>query len=191
LGRPENAKAETLAYLDAKARGDERTTVKAKCGVLKMRVSGLKIVAALLCCASLALAQQSSQTARVVGVVGVVGTWHLVRIDAPGPDGKPMDAPQPIGMLIYTPEGHAAVQLMYAQTDLSNEFVHDGYEATFGSYEVDETKHQLTYHIQGSATRDKLVGKNETLIYELPDNRHMIIRPAQADQHWSVTWERY
>jgi hypothetical protein len=31
----------------------------------------------------------------------------------------------------------------------------------------------------------------ETLQYDLPDKRHMIIRPTQADQHWSVTWERY
>jgi hypothetical protein len=80
---------------------------------------------------------------------------------------------------------------MYPQTSLSNEFVHDGYEATFGTYELDTEKHQLTYNVQGSATREKLVGRSETLHYEFPDNQHMIIRPTQADQHWSVTWQRY
>jgi hypothetical protein len=80
---------------------------------------------------------------------------------------------------------------MYPQTSLSNEFVHDGYEATFGTYELDTEKHQLTYHVQGSATREKLVGRSETLHYEFPDKQHMIIRPTQADQHWSVTWQRY
>jgi len=114
-----------------------------------------------------------------------------VRIDSPGPDGKQTEAPQATGLLIYTRDGHASVQLMYPQTSLSNKFVHDGYEATFGSYEVDEAKHQLIYQVQASATREKLVGKSEMLAYELPDDRHMIIRPAQADQHWFVTWERY
>jgi hypothetical protein len=121
----------------------------------------------------------------------VVGTWHLVRIDAPSPDGKPSNDPQPTGMLIYTRDGHASVQVMYPQTSLSNEFVHDGYEATFGSYELDAAQHQLTYHVQASATREKLVGHSETLRYEFPDDRHMVIRPTQADQHWSVLWQRY
>ena len=121
----------------------------------------------------------------------VVGTWRLVHIESPGPDGKPSEAPQPIGMLIYTKDGHAAVQLMYPKTSLSNEFVHDGYEATFGTYDLDRAKHQLVYHVQGSATREKLVGTSETLHYDFPDSRHMIIRPTRTDQHWSVTWERY
>lgn len=121
----------------------------------------------------------------------VVGTWRLVRIESPGPDGKPSQAPQPTGILIYTKDGHAAVQLMYPQISLSNEFIHDGYEATFGAYDLDERKHQLVYHIQGSATREKLVGKSETLHYDFPDSRHMIIRPTQSGQDWSVTWERY
>ncbi|MDE3186650.1 MAG: lipocalin-like domain-containing protein [Acidobacteriota bacterium] len=121
----------------------------------------------------------------------VVGTWHLVRIESAGPDGKPSEASQPKGILIYTKDGHAAVQLMYPQTSLQNEFVHDGYEATFGTYDLDEGKHQLTYHIEGSATRERLVGTSETLHYDFPDGRHMIIRPTQPDQHWSVNWERY
>jgi hypothetical protein len=121
----------------------------------------------------------------------VVGTWHLVHIDSSGPDGKVSQAAQPTGLLIYTLDRHASVQLMYPQTSLSNEFVHDGYEATFGTYDLDAEKHQLTYHVQASATREKLVGRSETLHYEFPDSKHMIIRPTQADQHWSVTWQRY
>ena len=135
----------------------------------------------------LATLSYSQQPARPT----VIGTWHLVRIESPGPDGEPSGAPQPTGILIYTKDGHAAVQLMYAQTSLQNEFVHDGYEATFGTYDLDERKHQLIYHVEGSATREKLVGTSETLHYDFPDSRHMIIRPTQPDQHWSVTWERY
>ena len=121
----------------------------------------------------------------------VVGTWRLVQIESRSPDGKPSESAQPTGILIYTHDGHAAVQLMYPQTSLQNEFVHDGYEATFGTYDLDRGKHQLVYHVKGSATREKLVGKSETLHYDLPDSRHMILRPTRSDQHWSVTWERY
>lgn len=121
----------------------------------------------------------------------VVGTWHLMHIESLGPDGRLSEAPQPAGILIYTKDGHAAVQLMYPQTSLQNDFVHDGYEASFGTYDLDEGKHQLVYHVQGSATRGKLVGTSETLRYEFSDSRHLIIRPTRPDQHWSVTWERY
>src|SRR6266700_7713569 len=61
----------------------------------------------------------------------LIGAWHLAHIEAPGPDGKPMNLPQPKGMLIYTLDGHMSVQLMYPKSAnaLSNEYVQDGYEA--------------------------------------------------------------
>ena len=79
----------------------------------------------------------------------LIGAWHLVHIDSPGQDGKPTDIPQPQGMLIYTRDGHMSVQLMYPKSTnaLSNEYVQNGYEASFGSYEVDEAKHMLTNHV--------------------------------------------
>ena len=42
----------------------------------------------------------------------LIGTWHLVAIDSPTPDGSPQP-PLPIGLFIYTADGHEAVQLMY------------------------------------------------------------------------------
>jgi hypothetical protein len=88
-----------------------------------------------------------------------IGAWHLARIEAPGPDEKPISIAQPAGMLIYTRDGHMSVQLMYPKSAnaLSNEYVQDGYEASFGSYDVDETTHTVTHHVQGSVTRDLLV----------------------------------
>ena len=79
----------------------------------------------------------------------LIGAWHLARIDFPGPDGKPKDIPQPIGMLVYTSDGHVSVQLMYpkAASGLTNEYVLDGYEASFGSFEVNEAEHTVTHHV--------------------------------------------
>jgi hypothetical protein len=123
----------------------------------------------------------------------LIGAWHLVRIDAPGADGKHMDVPQPTGMLIYTRDGHMSVQLMYPRSAsaLSNEYVLNGYEASFGSYDVDEAKHMVTHHVQGSVTRDLLVGKELPRVYQFNGEGQMIIRSARPDEHWSVTWEQY
>jgi len=122
-----------------------------------------------------------------------VGAWHLVHIDAPGPDGKQQDIPQPIGMLIYTRDGHMSVQLMYPKSAgaLSNEYVLNGYEASFGSYDLDEAKHTVTHHVQGSVTRDLLVGKDLPRVYEFTGDGHLIIKSTRPDEHWSVTWEHY
>jgi hypothetical protein len=123
----------------------------------------------------------------------LIGAWHLAHIDVPGPDGKPLDTPQPIGMLIYTRDGHMSVQLMYPASAAaqSNEYVQAGYEASFGSYDVDEATHTLTHHVMGSVTRDLLVGKNLPRVYSLTEDGRLIIRSARSDEHWSVTWEHY
>src|SRR3954447_2156327 len=71
----------------------------------------------------------------------LIGAWRLVRMDVPGLDGKVTAAAQPKGMLIYTIDGHMSVQLMYPESARTsdNEYVRGGYEASFGSYDVDET----------------------------------------------------
>ena len=123
----------------------------------------------------------------------LVGAWHLVHIDAPGTDGKSVPVPQPKGILIYTRDGHMSVQLMYPESanTLSNEYVLNGYEASFGSYDVDETAHTVTHHVLGSNTRDLLVGKDLPRKFEFAVDGYLIIRSARRDEHWSVTWAHY
>src|SRR5438270_6968692 len=123
----------------------------------------------------------------------LIGAWHLAHIDSPGQDGKPVDIPQPKGMLIYTRDGHMSVQLMYPKSAnaQSNEYVRDGYEASFGSYDVDEATHTLTHHVLGSVTRDLLVGKNLPRVFQFTGDGHLIIKSVRPDERWSVTWEHY
>ena len=104
-----------------------------------------------------------------------------------------MPTPQPKGMLIYTRDGHMSVQLMYPKSAdaLSNEYVLNGYEASFGSYDVDESANTVTHHVQGSVTGDLLVGKDLPRKFEFTADGHLIIRSTRADEHWSVTWEHY
>lgn len=122
----------------------------------------------------------------------LIGAWHLVRIDT-GAAGGSAAAPQPQGILIYTRDGHVSVQLMYPEAAhaVDNEYVRGGYEASFGSYTVDEARHTVTHHVQGSITRDLLVGKDLPRVYQFTGDGRLILRSANPREHWSVTWEHY
>jgi hypothetical protein len=94
----------------------------------------------------------------------LIGAWRLISIT--GPDGRSVSEGVPQGMLMYTRDGHISVQLMYpeAANAQSNEYVKNGYEASFGSYDMNEATHVLTHHVQGSVTRGLLVGKDRLQI---------------------------
>jgi hypothetical protein len=147
--------------------------------------------------AIIALVQLQSASTQATSHVSdrerLIGAWHLVHIESPGTHGKAKDCPQPKGMLIYTRDGHMSVQLMYPKSAraLSNEYVLNGYEASFGSYDIDETTHTLTHHVQGSVTDDLLVGKDLPHVYQFTKARHLIIRSVRPDEHWSVAWKHY
>ena len=84
-----------------------------------------------------------------------------------------------------------SVQLMYPGKALTNEYVEQGYEASFGSYDIDESRHLVTHHVRGLITRDRLVGKDLPRRFEFTPDGHLLIRSAQPEEHWSVTWEKY
>jgi len=121
----------------------------------------------------------------------LVGAWHLASIS--GPDGKPLTTGVPVGMLIYTRDGHMSVQLMYPKSAgaLTNEYVENGYEASFGRYDINEATHTVTHYVQGSNTRDLLVGKDLPRVYLFSSDGHLVIKSARPEEHWSVTWEHY
>ena len=121
----------------------------------------------------------------------LIGAWHLVSMEEPGPDGKLRHITDRRGMLIYSRDGHVSVQLMLpaSESDLSNDYVKNGYEASFGSYDVDEATHTVTHHIQGSITPG-LLGKDLPRAFQFSDG-HLVIKSIRPDEHWSVTWEHY
>lgn len=120
-----------------------------------------------------------------------IGAWRLKAMT--GPDGKPLTTGLPAGMLIYTRDGHMSVQLMYPKSAgaLTNEYVQNGYEASFGSYDVNAATHTVTHHVQGSNTGDRLAGKDLPRVYQFTSDGRLVIRSARPDEHWSVTWEHY
>ena len=121
----------------------------------------------------------------------LIGAWRLVSMEEPGSDGKLNRITDRKGILLYTRDGHMSVQLMLPQSEsgVSNDYVQNGYEASFGSYDVNEEAHTVTHHVQGSVTRG-LVGKDLPRAFQFSNGR-LIVKSTRPDEHWSVTWEHY
>jgi len=162
-------------------------------GARRMSSRPFIVVIAAMAFSSFAYAQSARKISGDTGAKEkLIGAWHLVHIDAPGPDGKSMPIPQPKGMLIYTRDGHMSVQLMYPESanTLSNEYVLNGYEASFGDYDVDETAHTDAPRTGIEYTHFACWQRSAAQV-RIHSRRHLVIRSSRADEHWSVTWEHY
>lgn len=106
----------------------------------------------------------------------LIGTWHLVSRVVTLPGGAVMhDAglgARPVGTLTYTADGFMSAQLMAGSRPDSvecaagssvasenNDRSINHYDAYFGTYTVDESKHIVTHHLQGALAAED-VGKN-------------------------------
>jgi hypothetical protein len=124
---------------------------------------------------------------------GVVGTYRLVSLEEPAADGTLHHA-DCTGSLVLTRDGRMSVQVMYREAHSPAaaapvQYAQGGYEASFGSFHVDEPGRSFTYRVEGALVR-ALVGKDLKRIYELSGNR-LVVMPPTADERWRVTWERY
>src|SRR5579884_2777470 len=118
------------------------------------------------------------------------GAWRLVRLEQPGADGKTHDV-HCAGMFVFTRDGHASVQVMEHQPQASvsagpEQYSKGGYEASWGTYEVNERAHTFTFHIDGALVRT-LVGKDLARLYEFSGNQ-LIVKSTRPDERWRVTW---
>jgi lipocalin-like protein len=122
-----------------------------------------------------------------------VGAWRLARLEEEGADGKVHRA-DCTGLLVYTPDGHMSVQVMYREPQAGSpaapvQYAQGGYEASYGTYEIDEGAHTFTYHVEGALVRT-LIGKDLTRIYEFSD-KQLIVKSSSPNEHWRVAWEHY
>ena len=121
------------------------------------------------------------------------GAWRLVSLEAPGPDGKIHKADS-TGLFVFTRDGHLSVQVMERnppqQTPAGPEqYSRGGYEATFGTYQVDENAHTFTFHVEGALVRT-LIGKDLPRSFEF-SGKQLIVKSTRPDEHWKVIWEHY
>ena len=120
-----------------------------------------------------------------------VGAWRLAWMEEPGPDGTITRITDRKGTLMYTRDGRMSVQIQFpeSQSSVSNDYVLSGYEASFGTYEVNEEAQTITRHVEGSITRG-LVGQSLTRAYRFSDGR-LTMRSVRPEERWSTMWERY
>ena len=122
-----------------------------------------------------------------------VGAWRLAWLEQEGADGKVHRA-DCTGLLVYTSDGHMSVQVMYRNPQAPTngepvQYAQGGYEASFGTYVVDERAHTFTYHVEGALVRT-LIGKDLRRVYEL-SGKQLIVKSPSPDEHWRVAWEHY
>lgn len=117
----------------------------------------------------------------------LVGAWRLASLEEPSADGK-VHQVDCTGSLVFTSDGHMSVQVMYLNAHGGSPYAQDGYEASFGTYELDETGRAFTYHVQGALVRS-LIASSLPRLFELTDGR-LVVRSSNPDEHWRVVWER-
>lgn len=124
----------------------------------------------------------------------LIGAWHMVSMEEEGPNGTLTRHTERAGMLVYSADGHVSVQVMYPQSEAGTTanaaYQQNGYEASFGSFDVDEQAHTVTHHVQASLVRS-LIGKNLPRIMQFSPDGHLTLRAADPKERWSVTWEHF
>ena len=122
-----------------------------------------------------------------------VGAWRLVSLEAPGPDGKIQRADS-TGLLVFTRDSHMSVQVMERNPQPQahpgpEQYSQGGYEATFGTFEINESAHTFTFHVEGALVRT-LIGKDLPRSFEF-SGKELIVKSTHPEEHWKVTWEHY
>jgi hypothetical protein len=122
-----------------------------------------------------------------------VGAWRLAWLEEEGADGKIHKA-DCSGLLVYTRDDHMSVQVMYRNPQAGTnaapvQYAQGGYEASFGTYAIDERAHSFTYHVEGALVRT-LIGKDLTRVYDF-SGKQLIVKSSSPDEHWRVAWEHY
>lgn len=120
------------------------------------------------------------------------GAWRLEWLEQPGADGK-LQKIECCGMFIFTRNGRLAVQVMYPAPGTQSmtgpsPYAQGGYEASYGTYTVDERAKTFTYHVEGALVRS-LIGKTLSRSYEFSGNQ-LFIKSTRKDERWKVAWVR-
>jgi hypothetical protein len=121
------------------------------------------LITAFLGTAALQLSGTSEQDSKQEIQNRFVGAWRLVWLEEPDGAGSVHKA-DCTGMLVYTRDGQMSVQVMYRNPQTGGQagpvqYAQGGYEASFGTYQIDENSHTFVFRVQGSMVRS-LIGKD-------------------------------
>jgi hypothetical protein len=142
------------------------------------------------------------------GAGQLVGTWRLISRVVRLEDGTAVQdaglGKAPSGYLIYDSSRHMAAQLMKLDRPMAincdapgpapseNSQSVNGYDAYFGTYTIDETKHTVTHHLEGALSAAD-VGKNLVREFQVAGDKLILIvrtNSPKEKQIRTLTWER-
>lgn len=158
-------------------------------------------------CASKHPADRAASSVVGTSLVGtsLVGTWSAQAEETVDPAGRTLASSPARGLLVYTPEGRMAVQIVVlprpvvpavpegpgevnAWNPEQTRTVIETYDAYFGTYEIDEAHHTVTHHVQGEL-RPNLDGAAFRRRYEIDGDR-LTLRSTDPRETWRVVWKR-
>ena len=91
---------------------------------------------------------------------------------------------------MYTSDGRTSVQIQFpdSQSSISNDYILNGYEASFGTYEVNEkaTRSPAALRDRSREARRTEPHARVPVFGRAPDHAF-----SSAEERWSTTWERY
>ena len=106
-----------------------------------------------------------------------IGVWRLAWLEEPDANGKVRKA-DGTGMLVYTRDAHMSVQVMYRIVQPGSnaapvQYTQGVYEASFGTYEIEERTRSFSFHVEGALVRT-LLGKDLRRVFEFSGNQLIV-----------------
>jgi hypothetical protein len=159
---------------------------------MKGRLLRITIFVLSVACA-VSLAAQEPRPAPADVRSKLIGAWRLAWSEDQAADGKMVRLDE-TGVIIYTADGHMAVQIRTLKPNGAVgsgpvNYQQDGYEGYYGAYTVNEADHTVTHHVEGALVKS-LIGEKLTRVYKLSGNQ-LILTSSRPDEHWTICWERY
>ncbi|MGW1342923.1 lipocalin-like domain-containing protein [Kribbella sp. NPDC002412] len=155
----------------------------------KLKSARLPVALALaLALALLVLAPpfaQQSQADRGAGAL--IGAWRMTSLEA-GTEGNLQPVPYS-GQIVFTKAGTMSVQALNPDTDAPDTpYTLNGYEAFYGTFDVDRSAGTFDVTVESSLVRD-LIGQRLTRVFEVNGDK-LVLTPPDPAEGWRVTYER-
>jgi hypothetical protein len=162
-----------------------------------MRQAAIGILVVVGCCAALGYAaQQGHPNARA----RILGAWQLESRTVRTRSGEIVDpvlGKQPLGRLFYDASGRMSLQMMRQERahaitrpanpqDADNQRVVLGYDAYFGTFELNESAGTITHHVEGSLFPEDL-GKDFVRSFSIDGDTFTLSFTSKAPDGSDVT----
>jgi hypothetical protein len=179
-----------------------------------MRLLGMAVVTVAVASFLWTSERTTGQSAQSGERRNLVGVWELVSLQDNRPSGDVLDwmGKKPSGILIYSPDGLMALQIMRDPPAVAGSMwssdgrvllpsasandIRDalgGYYSYFGTWDVDERAHTVTHHVRASL-RSGEVGAHYVRPYELAGEQLVLRYPVKrvGSEGWTrvLVWRR-